>query len=130
MNLIDHQRARLAGQGRHRHLERAARATRHLRPYLHSLRRSGHRLHPGRPGDTRGPHAQHDLRDSESMSMTTDLTTTKRGFHFGDIRKMFGSNGTSSLRQFGILGSLIVIIALFEIDLVFAAAYYKQVRFL
>ncbi|MDN3443653.1 multiple monosaccharide ABC transporter permease [Microbacterium sp. APC 3901] len=47
--------------------------------------------------------------------MTTDLTTTKRGFHFGDIRKMFGSNGTSSLRQFGILGSLIVIIALFEI---------------
>lgn len=47
--------------------------------------------------------------------MTTDITTTKRGFHFGDIRKMFGSNGTSSLRQFGILGSLIVIIALFEI---------------
>ncbi|WP_311246012.1 multiple monosaccharide ABC transporter permease [Microbacterium sp. WCS2018Hpa-23] len=47
--------------------------------------------------------------------MTTDLTTTKRGFHFSDIRKMFGSNGTSSLRQFGILGSLIVIIALFEI---------------
>ena len=47
--------------------------------------------------------------------MTTDLTTTKRGFHFGDIRKMFGGNGTSSLRQFGILGSLIVIIALFEI---------------
>ncbi|OAN37902.1 multiple monosaccharide ABC transporter permease [Microbacterium sp. H83] len=47
--------------------------------------------------------------------MTTDLTTTKRGFHFGDIRKMFGSNGNSSLRQFGILGSLIVIIALFEI---------------
>ncbi|MEV8174869.1 multiple monosaccharide ABC transporter permease [Microbacterium sp. NPDC079176] len=47
--------------------------------------------------------------------MTTDLTTTKRGFHFGDIRKMFGSNGTSSLRQFGILGSLIVIIVLFEV---------------
>lgn len=47
--------------------------------------------------------------------MTTDLTTTKRGFHFGDIRKMFGSNGTSSLRQFGILGSLIVIILFFEI---------------
>jgi len=47
--------------------------------------------------------------------MTTDLTTTKRGFHFSDIRKMFGSNGTSSLRQFGILGSLIVIIVLFEI---------------
>lgn len=47
--------------------------------------------------------------------MTTDLTTAKRGFHFGDIRKMFGSNGTSTLRQFGILGSLIVIIALFEI---------------
>ncbi|WP_341954740.1 multiple monosaccharide ABC transporter permease [Microbacterium sp. LWH13-1.2] len=47
--------------------------------------------------------------------MTTDLTTTKRGFHFSDIRKMFGSNGTSSLRQFGILGSLIVIILFFEV---------------
>lgn len=47
--------------------------------------------------------------------MTTDTTPAKHGFHFGDIRKMFGSNGTSSLRQFGILGSLIVIIVLFEI---------------
>ncbi|MGW8481622.1 multiple monosaccharide ABC transporter permease [Microbacterium sp. NPDC055903] len=45
---------------------------------------------------------------------STDLTP-QRGFHFGDIRKMFGSNGTSSLRQFGILGSLIVIVVLFEI---------------
>lgn len=47
--------------------------------------------------------------------MTTDTTATKRGFHFKDITKMFGGGGTSSLRQFGILGSLIVIIVLFEI---------------
>lgn len=47
--------------------------------------------------------------------MTTDNTATKRGFHFKDITKMFGGGGTSSLRQFGILGSLIVIIVLFEI---------------
>ncbi|UYO96148.1 sugar ABC transporter permease [Microbacterium sp. M28] len=45
---------------------------------------------------------------------TTTTPTPKQGFHFGDIRKMFGGN-TSSMRQFGILGSLIVIIALFEI---------------
>ncbi|MEV8250635.1 multiple monosaccharide ABC transporter permease [Microbacterium sp. NPDC076768] len=47
--------------------------------------------------------------------MTTDTTSAKRGFHFKDITKMFGGGGTSSLRQFGILGSLIVIIVLFEI---------------
>ncbi|WP_460797500.1 multiple monosaccharide ABC transporter permease [Microbacterium sp. GXF0217] len=45
---------------------------------------------------------------------TTTTPAPKQGFHFGDIRKMFGGS-TSSLRQFGILGSLIVIIALFEI---------------
>ena len=42
--------------------------------------------------------------------MTTDLTTTKRPFRFGDITKMFGGGGTSTLRQFGILGSLVVIL--------------------
>ncbi|MCC2030099.1 sugar ABC transporter permease [Microbacterium sp. YMB-B2] len=48
--------------------------------------------------------------------MSTSTTPTeRRGFHFADIRKMFGGGGTSSLRQFGILGSLIVIIVLFEI---------------
>lgn len=48
--------------------------------------------------------------------MSTESTGTQRhGFHVGDIRKMFGASGTSSLRQFGILGSLIVIIVLFEI---------------
>jgi putative multiple sugar transport system permease protein len=47
--------------------------------------------------------------------MSTDTTTAKRGFHFRDITKMFGGGGTSSLRQFGILGSLIVIILFFEI---------------
>ncbi|MEV4775407.1 sugar ABC transporter permease [Microbacterium sp. LTA6] len=49
------------------------------------------------------------------MSTTTTTETEKRGFHFGDIRKMFGGNGTSSLRQFGILGSLLVIILLFQV---------------
>ena len=41
--------------------------------------------------------------------MTTETTAAKRGFHFKDITKMFGGGGTSTLRQFGILGSLIVI---------------------
>lgn len=45
---------------------------------------------------------------------TTTTPTPKQGFHFGDIKKMFGGS-TSSLRQFGILGSLIVIILLFEV---------------
>ncbi|MFJ2370572.1 multiple monosaccharide ABC transporter permease [Microbacterium sp. NPDC087665] len=47
--------------------------------------------------------------------MTTESTPAKSGFHFKDITKMFGGGGTSTLRQFGILGSLIVIIVLFEI---------------
>lgn len=48
--------------------------------------------------------------------MSTSTTPTERhGFHFSDIKKMFGGGGTSSLRQFGILGSLIVIIVFFEI---------------
>lgn len=47
--------------------------------------------------------------------MTSTIPAERRGFHFADIRKMFGGGGTSSLRQFGILGSLIVIIVLFEI---------------
>ncbi|MBW1639517.1 multiple monosaccharide ABC transporter permease [Microbacterium resistens] len=46
--------------------------------------------------------------------MSTTTETEKRGFHFGDIRKMFGG-GQSTGRQFGILGSLIVIIAVFQI---------------
>ncbi|MFF3029268.1 multiple monosaccharide ABC transporter permease [Microbacterium sp. NPDC057944] len=46
--------------------------------------------------------------------MSTDLTPTKRPFHFGDITKMFGG-GQSTLRQFGILGSLIVILVFFQI---------------
>jgi putative multiple sugar transport system permease protein len=47
--------------------------------------------------------------------MTSTTPTEKRGFHFSDIKKMFGGGGTSSLRQFGILGSLIVIVIFFEI---------------
>ncbi|REJ04276.1 sugar ABC transporter permease [Microbacterium bovistercoris] len=46
--------------------------------------------------------------------MSTDTTTERAGFHFGDIRKMFGG-GQSKMRQFGILGSLLVIIVLFQI---------------
>ncbi|RGE16742.1 multiple monosaccharide ABC transporter permease [Leucobacter sp. wl10] len=45
---------------------------------------------------------------------TTDSTTEQRGFRFSDIRKMFGG-GQSTLRQFGILGSLIAIILIFQI---------------
>jgi len=44
---------------------------------------------------------------------TTGATPEKRG-GFADLRKMFG-NGQSTLRQFGILGSLVVIIALFQL---------------
>ncbi|WP_336659027.1 multiple monosaccharide ABC transporter permease [Leucobacter sp. USHLN153] len=44
----------------------------------------------------------------------TDTTTEHRGFRFSDIRKMFGG-GQSTLRQFGILGSLIAIILIFQI---------------
>ncbi|WP_217181788.1 multiple monosaccharide ABC transporter permease [Streptomyces sp. AC495_CC817] len=46
--------------------------------------------------------------------MTTDLTPAKRPFRFGDITKMFGG-GQSTLRQFGILGSLIVILIVFQV---------------
>lgn len=46
---------------------------------------------------------------------TNTSETEKRGFHFGDIKKMFGGGGTSSLRQFGILGSLLVIVLFFQI---------------
>lgn len=46
------------------------------------------------------------------MSTETAPTTRKGGF--ADIKKMFGG-GTSSLRQFGILGSLIAIILVFQI---------------
>lgn len=47
--------------------------------------------------------------------MSTESTPAKSGFHFKDITKMFGGGGTSTLRQFGILGSLIVIILFFEV---------------
>ncbi|HZU93001.1 MAG TPA: multiple monosaccharide ABC transporter permease [Microbacterium sp.] len=46
--------------------------------------------------------------------MSTDTSQTSSSFHFRDITKMFGG-GQSKLRQFGILGSLIVILALFQI---------------
>lgn len=48
------------------------------------------------------------------MSSTTETSAQKRGFHFGDIRKMFGGSQSTG-RQFGILGSLVVIIAFFQI---------------
>ncbi|WP_309102396.1 multiple monosaccharide ABC transporter permease [Microbacterium sp.] len=48
------------------------------------------------------------------MSTETSVSD-KRGFHFKDIRKMFGGSGTSTLRQFGILGSLLVIILFFQV---------------
>jgi putative multiple sugar transport system permease protein len=44
--------------------------------------------------------------------MSTEASTKKRGF--SDIRKIFGA-GQGNLRQFGILGSLIVIILLFQV---------------
>ena len=47
--------------------------------------------------------------------MNTDTTPESSGFHFGDIKKLFGGGGQSALRQFGILGSLIVILAVFQI---------------
>ncbi|MBW8762905.1 MAG: sugar ABC transporter permease [Microbacterium sp.] len=46
--------------------------------------------------------------------MSTDTSQTSSSFHFRDITKMFGG-GQSKLRQFGILGSLIVILALFQL---------------
>jgi len=46
--------------------------------------------------------------------MSTDTSQTSSSFRFKDITKMFGG-GQSTLRQFGILGSLIVILAVFQI---------------
>jgi putative multiple sugar transport system permease protein len=46
--------------------------------------------------------------------MSTDTSQTSSSFRFRDITKMFGG-GQSKLRQFGILGSLIVILALFQL---------------
>jgi putative multiple sugar transport system permease protein len=43
----------------------------------------------------------------------SDITNEKTGFRFGDIKKLFGSGG--GLKQFGILGALIVIVLVFEI---------------
>ena len=48
------------------------------------------------------------------MSTSTTPEVKDQGFHFRDIRKMFGG-AQSSLRQFGIFGSLVVIVVLFEI---------------
>ena len=48
------------------------------------------------------------------MSTTTTTSTDDTGFHFRDITKMMGG-GQSTLRQFGILGSLVVIIIIFQI---------------
>ena len=42
-------------------------------------------------------------------------TPAKKSGGLSDIRKVFGGGGQSSLRQFGILGSLIVIILIFQI---------------
>ncbi|KQQ92796.1 sugar ABC transporter permease [Leifsonia sp. Leaf325] len=46
--------------------------------------------------------------------MSTETSSTKKSGGFADIKKMFGG-GQSNLRQFGILGSLIVIILLFQV---------------
>ncbi|KQZ05059.1 sugar ABC transporter permease [Microbacterium sp. Root53] len=57
------------------------------------------------------------------MTDTASTPSAKRGFHLSDIRAMFGGGGQSTLRQFGILGSLIVIILLFQVlTLVFKGA--------
>ena len=45
---------------------------------------------------------------------TARASTAKKG-GFSDIRKIFGGGGQSTLRQFGILGSLIVIIVIFQV---------------
>ena len=45
--------------------------------------------------------------------MSSD-TTQKSGFRFGDIRKMFGGSQSTG-RQLGILGSLVVIIIIFQV---------------
>ncbi|MEJ6488318.1 sugar ABC transporter permease [Leucobacter sp. USCH14] len=48
------------------------------------------------------------------MTSTDTKTTEQHGFRFSDIRGMFGG-GQSTARQFGILGSLIAIILIFQI---------------
>lgn len=48
------------------------------------------------------------------MSTSTTPEIQNQGFHFRDIRKMFGG-AQSSLRQFGIFGSLVAILVIFEI---------------
>jgi len=48
------------------------------------------------------------------MSNTSSPREAKRGFKFADIRGMFGG-GQSTLRQFGILFSLIIIILIFQV---------------
>lgn len=48
------------------------------------------------------------------MSTSTTPEVQNQGFHFRDIRKMFGG-AQSSLRQFGIFGSLVAILVIFEI---------------
>lgn len=45
---------------------------------------------------------------------TPSKAPEKAGFHFSDIRAMFGGSGQSTLRQFGILFSLIAIILIFQ----------------
>ncbi len=45
---------------------------------------------------------------------TTTTDTQQSGFRFGDLKKMFGG-GQSTLRQFGILFSLVAIVLLFQI---------------
>ncbi len=46
--------------------------------------------------------------------MSTETVPTKSSGGFSDLKKMFGGS-TSSLRQFGILASLIAIILIFQI---------------
>jgi putative multiple sugar transport system permease protein len=46
--------------------------------------------------------------------MTDTKTTQRSGFRFGDLGKMFGGT-TSTGRQFGILGALVVIIVFFQV---------------
>ena len=51
---------------------------------------------------------------TESTAMTTETVPSKSNGGIADLKKMFGG-GTSSLRQFGILFSLIAIIVVFQI---------------
>ncbi len=76
-DLHDHQHARRAGQGGARHLVRAARAARHLRPHLHTQRGPHHRPAAHRGGHTRGPHGAHD--EGEGSRPCQCLTTPSSG---------------------------------------------------